>query len=859
MANKSYSDLTRLLPEEMLSTDIISVESGLGDALESKRLTLGDLFYAGALTANVSFASNTLFIDATTHQVSINGSPSANTSDKLTVHGDAYVYGSIHATGHIVADGDLVLGDEDTDTITFNADIASNIVPDLHSTYYLGSDGKYWQALYTRDAFVKRDLDVQGDANVAGVLTVDSDFVANTDLFVDVSEHYVRASALRVGSSMVDPGANNLFVTGETTLVGAVGLSTTLGVDGNAQFSSNVNVTGNVTIQKTLDVSANTDIHSWLNVDGNVQLSSNVNVTGNTNLQGTLDVYGTTDLHSILTVDDNAEFSSNVYVVGDTLLGGDLDITGELDVASNTHLHSYLEVDGNAQFSSNVNVTGNVTIQETLDIEKTLDVNGNTNLHSELRVDGDTHLISNTSIDGILTVNNVTELNDDLHLNAHNISGFTTSSGVGYFSSDYSRLEGLRVGTTNTDPGTGNLYVEKNATIGNNLTVTGNLYVEGSTTTINSTIVAVKDADFVLRKDATIAGSGGFIVTAGSGSGQHRTFQWDHSQNRWELDENTNVQGELLVDETVNVVGNAQFSSNVNVTGNVTIQKTLDVAGDVQLDADVSIDGYFTQDGRFTKDVDVTGNVTANTFFTSTHNSNNWSEAFDAVDLVSSVSNPTFLIGTSTGYAAAEIDNSINTGVEITWHPSTGKLEFDAIPELQIVDNLGIGDNWILYDYDTQDNEGISVSANNLVAIAPHGHGRTYGVGTIPSGATHISNTALSVWGNIYSSGDVTIQNDLTVAGSISETSDVRLKSDIERIENAVLKVSQLNGYTFLKKNSEKRSSGVIAQEVEKVLPEVIIIDKDGYLSVSYANMVGLLIEAIKELQNEIIELKKIL
>ena len=72
-------------------------------------------------------------------------------------------------------------------------------------------------------------------------------------------------------------------------------------------------------------------------------------------------------------------------------------------------------------------------------------------------------------------------------------------------------------------------------------------------------------------------------------------------------------------------------------------------------------------------------------------------------------------------------------------------------------------------------------------------------------------------------------------------------------------KVSQIRGFTFEKSTADytKLHAGILAGEVEKVLPEVIYTDNDGYKSVAYGNMVGLLIEAIKELRQENIELRE--
>ena len=108
-------------------------------------------------------------------------------------------------------------------------------------------------------------------------------------------------------------------------------------------------------------------------------------------------------------------------------------------------------------------------------------------------------------------------------------------------------------------------------------------------------------------------------------------------------------------------------------------------------------------------------------------------------------------------------------------------------------------------------------------------------------------------------------------------SSDVNLKTNLQPIEHALDKVNSLTGYTFNwnetahdyhGKDTQAREAGVIAQDVETVLPEVTTTRDDGYKAVKYEKMVLLLIKAIKdmdakyqsriaELENQINELKK--
>ncbi len=98
--------------------------------------------------------------------------------------------------------------------------------------------------------------------------------------------------------------------------------------------------------------------------------------------------------------------------------------------------------------------------------------------------------------------------------------------------------------------------------------------------------------------------------------------------------------------------------------------------------------------------------------------------------------------------------------------------------------------------------------------------------------------------------------HNLTI-NSITEASDKRLKENISTIENALEKVKQLEGVTYNKiKTPEFKETGLIAQDVEAVLPEAVNSSEDGMLAIAYPRLVGLLVEAIKEQQIQIDELK---
>ena len=103
----------------------------------------------------------------------------------------------------------------------------------------------------------------------------------------------------------------------------------------------------------------------------------------------------------------------------------------------------------------------------------------------------------------------------------------------------------------------------------------------------------------------------------------------------------------------------------------------------------------------------------------------------------------------------------------------------------------------------------------------------------------------------------------INVAGDIVAyaSSDKRLKENIKPIENALDKVNKISGVTFewnekSHKETGKKDVGVIAQEIEAVLPELVDNRSNGYKAVDYPKLTALLIEAVKDLSNQVKELK---
>ena len=103
-------------------------------------------------------------------------------------------------------------------------------------------------------------------------------------------------------------------------------------------------------------------------------------------------------------------------------------------------------------------------------------------------------------------------------------------------------------------------------------------------------------------------------------------------------------------------------------------------------------------------------------------------------------------------------------------------------------------------------------------------------------------------------SGNFTAVGDITTQGTFVASSDERLKSDIQQLTDCLQIVTSLSGKSYIKNGQVE--IGLIAQQVQKVLPQVVKEGSDGYLAVAYGNIVAVLIEAVKELSARVEQLE---
>jgi DNA uptake protein ComE-like DNA-binding protein len=230
-------------------------------------------------------------------------------------------------------------------------------------------------------------------------------------------------------------------------------------------------------------------------------------------------------------------------------------------------------------------------------------------------------------------------------------------------------------------------------------------------------------------------------------------------------------------------------------------------------------------------------------------------------------------------FTTARARASISAAGDLSYNPTTGVISFSATgaPVISVAGKTGsvtlntadVTESTNLYFTNARARSAISVSgagsynsSTGVITInaAPVTSvaGKT-GAVTLAIADTSGLQTALdgkySASGGTIS-GNVSVSGTVTATGDITAFSDERTKTNVETITEALYKVKAMRGVSYISKFNMEERIGVIAQEVERVVPEVVHTHENGLKSVAYQNLVGLLIEAIKALELRVAELE---
>ena len=346
------------------------------------------------------------------------------------------------------------------------------------------------------------------------------------------------------------------------------------------------------------------------------------------------------------------------------------------------------------------------------------------------------------------------------------------------------------------------LYVGTDLRVNGTTTFAGNVVFLGANTEVSTTQLTLTDPLIQLaNNNITDAVDIGIFGQYNQGSGNvHSGFFRDASDDTWKLFRGYNVEPGTTIDPAANgfawanlAIGQLSAANSINIGSGQTYKiNTVDVLSATTLGSSV-----------VTSSLTSTGTITSGT----------WSGSFGAV----SGANLTSLNA-----------NNIATGTVAPARLASGTA--DATTFLR-------GDS-------TWASAAVSITNNTTTDST------FYPVFTsVTSGSIVGANTSSTKLTFNPSSG-------LLTSTDYNSSSDVTLKENFTQIVNPLDIISQLDGFGFSWKDTKEKSYGLSAQQVETVLPEIVRVRPDGTKGINYLNLIAFLVEGIKDLKEEVRQLK---
>lgn len=349
----------------------------------------------------------------------------------------------------------------------------------------------------------------------------------------------------------------------------------------------------------------------------------------------------------------------------------------------------------------------------------------------------------------------------------------------------------------------GDIKSSGSVTVGGDITVTGNLTVNGTTTTIDTQTLLIEDNLVLLNKNQT--GTPSSVLLSGieveRGDSPNYMFVFSEATDSFNVGMSNSLQAVATREDSPSTFGIPSWN---NALARFDTSSTF-----VRSNAFVGI-GTATPG----QTLDVLGSFRVQ----------NGPVSFPSQSIAAtSLSNLTYLNVTGTIPFGSFGSNTIPAFALSNLTASSITFGTNSVPSTAVA---GLSNTQF-----KTNNSNVYITGSNV------------GIGTTtPSYPLHVSGQSNNI--SIFATHDVVV------------FSDKRVKADIQKVENALEKINQISGYTFVRSDDlnpdQRRVAGVIAQEVNEVLPEVVHETNEGYLSVAYGNMAALFIESIKELDAKI-------
>ena len=169
---------------------------------------------------------------------------------------------------------------------------------------------------------------------------------------------------------------------------------------------------------------------------------------------------------------------------------------------------------------------------------------------------------------------------------------------------------------------------------------------------------------------------------------------------------------------------------------------------------------------------------------------------------------------------------------------------------------IRFGNGYITHSFQVSGIDSFRISASNSPNDTSGCVDFGYTINNTFNRTSFISSSGVGSFKLLTTGSDINVGRHINLSGDLFLTSDRRIKREINKVSNALEKISKLNGYTFYKNGLKNKTAGIIAQEVKEVFPE-LVNEKNNILEVNYNGLHSLIIESIKELNLKIDDLKK--